>query len=125
MDRNSILVGVGGLAGSILRYLVALYFARQATSGFPFGTLAVNLAGCFLIGILFAVSEKSDLLSPEMRVLLTTGFCGGFTTFSTFSYESIRLIQDGELLFVALYAGGSVVAGLLLTYLGMLLIRSI
>jgi CrcB protein len=125
MDRNILLVGVGGLAGSILRYLVALYFARQATSGFPFGTLAVNLAGCFLIGILFAISEKGDLLSPEMRVLLTTGFCGGFTTFSTFSYESIRLIQDGELLFVALYAGGSVVAGLLLTYLGMLLIRSI
>ena len=125
MDRTLILVGIGGLAGSILRYLVAIFFARQASSGFPYGTLAVNLAGCFLIGILFALSEKGDLLSPEWRILLTTGFCGGFTTFSTFSYESIRLIQDGEILFVSLYAGGSVIAGLILTYLGMLVIRSI
>jgi CrcB protein len=125
MDRTLILVGIGGLAGSVLRYLVALFFARQAATAFPWATLAVNLAGCFLIGIFFALSEKGSLLSPEWRILLTTGFCGGFTTFSTFTYESIRLLQDGEILFVSLYIGGSVVAGLLLTYLGILLIRAI
>ena len=125
MDRTLILVGVGGLAGSVLRYLVTLFFATRAATGFPYGTLAVNLVGCLLIGMIFGISEKGDLLSPEWRILLTTGFCGGFTTFSTFSYESIRLLQDGEILLVSLYVGGSVVAGLLLTYLGMLLVRSI
>ena len=125
MDRTLILVGIGGLAGSILRYLVALVFSTRAAANFPYGTLAVNLVGCLLIGMIFAITEKGDLLSPEWRILLTTGFCGGFTTFSTFSYESIRLLQDGEILLVTLYVGGSVVAGLLLTYLGMLLIRSL
>ena len=125
MDRTLILVGIGGLFGSILRYLVAVFFARQAASAFPYGTLVVNLAGCFLIGILFALSEKGNVLSPEWRILLTTGFCGGFTTFSTFSYESIRLIQDGEILLVSVYVAGSVVVGLVSTWLGMLLVRSL
>ena len=125
MDRTLILVGIGGLFGSVLRYLVAVFFARQATSGFPYGTLVVNLAGCFIIGVVFAISEKGNLLSPEWRILLTTGFCGGFTTFSTFSYESIQLIQDGEILFVSAYVVASVVIGLAATYLGMLLVRSI
>src|SRR4051812_9072623 len=116
MDRTLILVGVGGLAGSVLRYLVTLFFAARAATGFPYGTLIVNLVGCLLIGMIFAITEKGDLLSPEWRILLTTGFCGGFTTFSTFSYESIRLLQDGEILLVSLYVGVSVVAGLLLTY---------
>ena len=123
MDRTLILVGIGGLAGSILRYLITLFFARQAGSAFPYGTLVVNLTGCFLIGLIFALSEKGDVLSPEWRILLTTGFCGGFTTFSTFSYESIRLMQDGEVLFVSLYVGISVIVGLLATWLGMLIIR--
>ena len=123
MDRTLILVGIGGLAGSILRYLITLFFARQAGSTFPYGTLVVNLTGCFLIGLIFALSEKGDVLSPEWRILLTTGFCGGFTTFSTFSYESIRLMQDGEVLFVSLYVGISVIVGLLATWLGMLIIR--
>jgi len=125
MDRTLILVGIGGLFGSILRYLVAVFFARQAASAFPYGTLFVNLAGCFLIGILFALSEKGNVLSPEWRILLTTGFCGGFTTFSTFSYESIRLIQDGEIFLVSVYVAGSVVVGLVSTWLGMLLVRSL
>ena len=125
MDRTLILVGIGGLFGSVLRYLVAIFFARQAASAFPYGTFVVNLAGCFIIGVVLALSEKGDLISPEWRVLLTTGFCGGFTTFSAFSYESIRLIQDGQILFVSAYVAGSVIIGLAATYLGMLLVRSI
>jgi len=123
MDRTLILVGIGGLFGSVLRYLVAVFFVRQADSPFPYGTFAVNLAGCFIIGVVFALSEKGDLISPEWRILLTTGFCGGFTTFSAFSYESIRMIQDGEILFVSAYIAGSVIIGLAATYLGMLLVR--
>lgn len=125
MDRNLILVGVGGFLGSVFRYLVTILLARQFTTSFPLGTLTVNIVGCFLIGILFALSEKGNLLTPEWRIFLTTGFCGGFTTFSTFSYESIRLLQDGEILYLSLNVIVSVVIGFASTYLGMLFIKSI
>ena len=125
MDRNLILVGVGGFLGSVFRYLVTILLARQFTTSFPLGTLTVNIVGCFLIGVLFALSEKGNLLTPEWRIFLTTGFCGGFTTFSTFSYESIRLLQDGEILYLSLNVIVSVVIGFASTYLGMLFIKSI
>jgi CrcB protein len=125
MDRSILLVGLGGFVGSVARYLVAILFATQVSSVFPFATLIVNVLGCFLIGILFALSDRGNILSPEWRILLTTGFCGGFTTFSTFSYESLRLIQDGEILYVAGYVVTSVVAGLAATYVGIILIRAI
>jgi CrcB protein len=109
MDRNIILIGVGGFLGSVFRYLVTVFLARQFTSSFPLGTLTVNIVGCFLIGILFALSEKGNLLTPEWRIFLTTGFCGGFTTFSTFSYESIKLLQDGEILYLSLNVALSII----------------
>lgn len=125
MDRNVLFVGIGGLAGSIARYLVAVLFAGVLSPAFPFATLTVNIVGCFLIGVLFALSDRGSILSPEWRILLTTGFCGGFTTFSTFSYESLRLLQDGEYLYVALYVLLSVVVGLAATYIGIALIKAI
>jgi CrcB protein len=125
MDRNLILVGIGGFLGSVFRYLVTVLLARQFTSSFPLGTFTVNVVGCFLIGILFALSEKGNLLSPEWRIFLTTGFCGGFTTFSTFSYESIRLLQDGEILYLSLNVALSVIVGFAATYLGMFFIKSV
>jgi CrcB protein len=125
MDRSILLVGIGGFFGSVARYLVAIFFASQTSSVFPFATLAVNVGGCFLIGVLFALSERTAVLTPEWRIFLTTGFCGGFTTFSTFSYESLRLMQDGEFLYLAAYVLTSVILGLGATYLGVLLIRSI
>jgi len=125
MERNLLLVGVGGFAGSIMRYLVAVLFASQVPSVFPYATLTVNIVGCFVIGVLFALSDRGNFLSPEWRILLTTGFCGGFTTFSTFSYESLRLMQDGEYLYLAAYVLLSVVIGLAATYVGIILIRSI
>jgi fluoride exporter len=125
MDRSVLLVGIGGFVGSVTRYLVAVLFSSQISSVFPFATLTVNVLGCFLIGILFALSDRGNVLSPEWRILLTTGFCGGFTTFSTFSYESLRLMQDGEYLYLAAYVFISVFVGLTATYLGIALVRSI
>ena len=125
MDRSIFLVGLGGFLGSVARYLVAVLFAGYLSSTFPFATLTVNVVGCFLIGVLFALSDRGNILSPEWRIFLTTGFCGGFTTFSTFSYESLRLMQDGEFLYLALYASISVMVGFAATYLGILLIKSI
>ena len=125
MDRNILLVGLGGLIGSVARYLVAVLFAGQFTSSLPFATFTVNIAGCFVIGILFALSDRGNILSPEWRVFLTTGFCGGFTTFSAFSYESIKLIQDGEFFYLGLYVALSVIIGFAATYLGIVLVRSI
>jgi fluoride exporter len=125
MDRSIFLVGIGGLLGSVARYAVALLFAGQSSSTFPFATLVVNIAGCFLIGIVFALSERGNIVSPEWRIFLTTGFCGGFTTFSTFSYESLRLLEDGEIIYLSANILISVVAGLAATYLGILLVRSI
>lgn len=125
MDRSILLVGLGGFLGSVLRYLVAVLFAGQFSSSFPLATFVVNVAGCFLIGILFALSDRGNILTPEWRVFLTTGFCGGFTTFSTFSYESLKLLQDGELLYLSLNVVLSVVIGFAATYIGILLIKSI
>lgn len=125
MDRNILLVGFGGFIGSIARYLVAVLFAGQFTSAFPLATFVVNIAGCFLIGVLFALSDRGNILSPDWRIFLTTGFCGGFTTFSTFSYESIQLIQDGEFFYLALNVILSVLVGFAATYLGILLVRSL
>src|SRR6266700_1137421 len=111
MDRSILLVGLGGFLGSISRYLVAVFFAGQFSSSFPFATFAVNAAGCFLIGILFALSDRGNILTPEWRVFLTTGFCGGFTTFSTFSYENVSLLKNSDFLYFGLYILGSVVLG--------------
>jgi fluoride exporter len=125
MNRIFLLVGVGGFIGSVLRYYISQFFAKYFSTTFPLGTLTVNLAGCLLIGILYGLSERGSVLTPEWRLFLATGFCGGFTTFSTFSYESIRLMQDGEFLNFSLYIILSVLTGFAATYLGMTIIKSI
>jgi CrcB protein len=85
----------------------------------------VNVLGCLLIGIFYALSEKGNLLSPEWRMFLTTGLCGGFTTFSTFSYESVQLLNDGEYSYVTVYAAASVIIGILATIFGIWLTKTI
>lgn len=123
MNRIILLVGIGGFIGSVSRYYSQQIITRFFPSSLPFGTLAINVAGCFLIGVIYAFSEKGNILTPEWRLFLATGFCGGFTTFSTFSFESIQLINDGEWLYVSLYVTFSVFIGFIATYLGMSLIK--
>ena len=90
-----LLIALGGAAGSLLRYAVGRVVQGMSASGFPVGTLFVNVSGCFIIGILVRQFMNMQL-SPELRALLIVGFCGGFTTFSTFSADTIGLIEGGE-----------------------------
>ena len=99
---------VGGILGTLARYL-AQGALQTGSGGFPTGTLAINLAGSFLIGFIMRFATGSTVVSPELRGGLTIGFCGAFTTMSTFSYESIRLLGDGEYWYAGLYMGGSIV----------------
>jgi CrcB protein len=92
-------VGFGGFLGSIGRFVMAGAFNRFSPAlGFPVGTLAVNILGCFLIGILYGLAETRSLLSPDIRIFLFIGVLGGFTTYSTFGFESLALLKDGAIL---------------------------
>jgi CrcB protein len=123
MNRIILLVGMGGFIGSVSRYYSQQLITKLFPSTLPFGTFAINITGCFLIGVIYALSERGNVLTPEWRLFLATGFCGGFTTFSTFSLESMQLINDGEWLYVSLYVTLSVFIGFICTYLGMSLIK--
>ncbi|MEO6168692.1 MAG: fluoride efflux transporter CrcB [Chitinophagales bacterium] len=125
MNRIVLIIGLGGFIGTIARYLSQQLIYKYYPVTFPYGTLAVNLLGCFLIGIFYALSERGNLLSPEWRMFLTTGLCGGFTTFSAFSYESVQLINDRQYLYLGIYATVSMVVGIAVTYLGIWLTRSL
>ncbi|ACF13024.1 CrcB protein [Chloroherpeton thalassium ATCC 35110] len=114
-----LLVGIGGMAGAVLRYAVSLA-GQFITTGFPFATLTVNILGSFLIGLFAELSATTTLISPEMRLLLATGLCGGFTTFSSFMYEIHGLLQDGQIFYASLYIGLSAVGGFLALYCGIL-----
>ena len=123
MIKSILLVALGGSAGSVLRYLSQKFIGNLYVHPFPWGTLVVNISGCFLIGILWGVVSKNSSMSEELRLLLMTGFCGGFTTFSAFTLESITLIKEQRLLLFFLYIVISVAIGLLATFAGMKLIK--
>jgi CrcB protein len=118
-----IIVALGGALGSVGRYLLQVFFARQTTLTFPLGTLLVNLSGCFFIGVFFALSMKYTWMTMEWRLFLMTGICGGYTTFSSFSLESINLLRQGHYTCFSLYILASVVVGLLATVAGFAIIR--
>ena len=111
-------IGLGGAAGSILRYLFGAFVQRSAGLAFPAGTLAVNVVGGLMIGAL-AQHYMNMQASPQMRAALMTGFCGGFTTFSAFSLETVGLLRGGEYTKAAAYAVLSVTLSLLATISGM------
>jgi fluoride exporter len=102
-------VALGGAIGSAARYLVGGWFAAGAA--FPYGTFVINVSGSFIIGFFLAFAQDRVSISPYWRLFFAVGFVGGYTTFSTFEYEAIRLLQDGEMLLAAVYLMGSVVTG--------------
>ena len=104
-------VALGGAIGSAARYLVGGWFAARFGAAFPYGTFVVNVTGSFIVGLFLAYAQERVSLSPYWRLFIAVGFVGGYTTFSTFEYESIRLLQDGEMLLATVYLIGSVVAG--------------
>ncbi|OGW85978.1 MAG: hypothetical protein A3C35_07375 [Omnitrophica bacterium RIFCSPHIGHO2_02_FULL_46_11] len=111
----------GGIAGTVARYILAGVVYQLFGTTFPYGTLAVNLIGCLTIGFLAALSEEKFLLSPNARILLMVGFCGAFTTFSTFMLETANLIKEGESLRAFANVALSVVVGFVLFRVGILL----
>ncbi len=107
-----VLVGLGGFAGAVLRWLVDGWVSERNPTAFPFGTLVINLTGSFLLGVLFAWVIERDVLPPDVRLPLMVGFLGAYTTFSTFMLESWRLVEEGAYGLAAANLVGSVVLGL-------------
>lgn len=125
MLRLLLFIGTGSFLGGISRYLISRFIQNHAFTIFPLGTLVVNIIGCFLIGLFYGLFERGLILNTELRMFLTVGFCGGFTTFSTFSNENVTLLRESEFFYFALYASFSLFIGLLATYLGTLIIKTL
>lgn len=118
--KTVLLVAAGGGIGSVMRYLSGAFFAHSFPAArFPWGTLFVNLAGCFLIGIAAGWIEKLPAWNAELRLALITGFLGGFTTFSAFGLDTLQLTRTGQPVLAAVYACGSVIAGVIMVQAGL------
>lgn len=120
--KNLILVFIGGGVGSALRYLLGKVLNSPET-GIPYGTFAANILGCLLIGIILGLAAKNDTLNSSQTLILATGFCGGFTTFSTFAYENHILLKSGDFTSFAVYTIASFVVGFLAVFFGLHVIK--
>ncbi len=115
--KSFLLVFLGGGLGSGLRYLVASAM-NQYSKVLPYGTFTVNMLGCLLIGLILGYAQKENTLTSNQTLLLATGFCGGFTTFSAFANENLELIKNGEIFNLSLYTFGSIIVGVLAVFIG-------
>ena len=118
-----VLIGIGGFAGAVARRVVDLWVSDRLGSGFPFGTLVINVSGAFLLGLLFAWAIERDVLPREIRGPLMIGFLGAYTTFSTWMLDSWRLVEDGAWMLAALNLGASVALGVIAVVGGLALGR--
>lgn len=125
MLKSLLIVGTGSFIGGGMRYLLSTYMKNVCGQGFPWGTLVVNLLGCFLFGIIFAVFSKNNSTDNTLYLLLTTGVCGGFTTFSTFANESVQMLQNGNISGFVSYVATSVIAGFILIALGYWMVKAL
>ena len=117
-----LVIGAGSFIGGVFRYLISLLIQAKTSSSFPLHTLAINIIGCFFIGIVFGLFDKA-IISNEWKLFLATGILGGFTTFSAFSVETITLLREGYIGYTLLYILCSVLLGLLSTYVAYILIK--
>ena len=120
MTKEILIVGVGSFAGGALRYIFSVGLSKLGRLwAFPIGIMVINILGCFLIGVLYGYFKSKATTDPVLPLLLMTGVLGGFTTFSTFSFETVQLLQQNEWLKAAFYVVGSVGLGVVACYLGM------
>ena len=122
---RAIWVGVAGFFGAMSRYWLDGWISRLAGGGFPWGTFVVNVTGCFLIGVLATVLTERLLPHPSIRMAITVGFIGAYTTFSTFAYESLRQIQNGAVAMALVNVFGSVVVGITAAWIGVVAERAL
>lgn len=122
MVKQLLLVFIGGGVGSVLRFLMGK-FLNNPQDGIPYGTFAANIIGSLLIGIILGIAAKNDTLSSNQTLLLATGFCGGFTTFSTFAYENHIFLKSGDFTSFAIYTIASFIIGFLAVFFGMYLVK--
>jgi CrcB protein len=120
--KAGLLIFLGGGIGSLLRYGIGLMFSKSA---FPWGTFVSNVISCILLGLFVGWLVKEGLFESKMKLFLVTGLCGGFSTFSTFSYESLRLLEKGDFIPFLFNIGGSIAVCLLCIYLGLKLVSII
>lgn len=125
MFKAMLIAGLGGFIGTCGRYLVGKLAHHLFASPFPYGTFAVNVIGSLIIGILFGLAEKTHLISTNMNVFLITGFCGGFTTFSSFADDMYLLMQNRHWGYFSLYLGLSIVLGIVMVLIGRSLVRPV
>ncbi|MGN6617237.1 MAG: fluoride efflux transporter CrcB [Ilyomonas sp.] len=116
-------VCLGGAVGSFLRYVVSVLLVRGSAHGFPLATFTVNIIGSFLIGLFFAMTQRYEWFSPQLRLFFITGFCGGLTTFSTFAYENLSLLQSGNITLFIAYSVGSFVLSMLAVLAGIYVLK--
>jgi len=120
--KELLLVFLGGGVGSVVRYLIGKYLNSPQT-GIPYGTFVVNILGSLLMGLILGYAAKNNSLSQSQTLLLATGFCGGFTTFSTFAYENHVFLKAGDFTSFAVYTIASFIVGFLAVFLGMFLVK--
>jgi fluoride exporter len=119
--RNPIAVSMGAIAGALSRYYLTLWFAQRFGSSFPYGTFFINVSGCLAMGFFATLAvEKVAIISPEMRLLVATGFLGAYTTFSTYGLDTISLLRNSSLLTTTLYWAGSAILGIISIQLGVI-----
>jgi len=124
MFRTILLVGTGGFIGSVMRYLLQVFVEKGMSSTFPLGTFIANIAGSFIIGIVFALAEK-QIMSAEWRLFMSVGICGGFTTFSAFAFNNFNMIKEHTWNQLMLNVGGNLILGVFAVYLGIILVKSV
>jgi CrcB protein len=115
---NILFVIIGGGVGALLRYVTGLLCVRFFGAGLPIGTILVNLVGCFLIGVSMALAERGTMLTPTVRLFFVTGFLGGFTTFSTYAWESVHALRSASFATAAMHVLVSNIAGIGLAFVG-------